>query len=264
MTYIPSEIVPFIVEFLSPLDMAVVAQVNTSWRDVVYSNACWKRMTEKIWEIKPDSSLEFYHGLEIPSRARHMGEPTELCFADWLFLLVRSNHHTSVPFCILESSDYKDYIHYFKQLWKTLRCPCVHTTHYKWYDVYKGRHYLAKMSPSDQQRVFYRHCKFTTQYENIDTNPYCFWLKTHIRDSLVGYTYPRTDVADIVPRSNHPADVILAKQKTHENRRLHTLFRHRQSIVEQFETSIAHLRCYGKQCFNKKILPWEKLFPPSE
>ena len=262
MSRIPSELVPSIIQYLSPRDLAIAAQVNKAWHTVMYSNTCWKHMANKVWDIKPESTLEFYQGLEIPSHARHIGEPTEVCFVDWLSLIIRNKHYTSVPFSILDS-DYKLYIQYFKQLWHKLRCPCIHTTHYKWYDVYRGRKYLSTMSSADQQRVFYRHCKFTVQHEAVDTNPYCFWLNKHIRHSL-GFTYAHINTAEVPPASDHPADIIAAKQRIHDNLRLHNINTYRQQVISRCEASIAHLRGHAKRSFDKKALPWDKLFPCAE
>jgi hypothetical protein len=271
MASIPSEIVPDIFQYLSPHDLAIVAQVNKTWKHVVYSNTCWKPFCEKLWEIKRDSMFEFYHGLEIPAYARHMGEPSELCFADWLSFILQKQLYSTVPFCVLESSSYGHYLLHFKQVWRRMGRPCIHTTHHKWYDVFRGRKYLSAMSPSDQQRVFYRHCKFTVQHEVMDTNPYCYWLQKHICRSIP-FTYSRVNPSDIPPKSTHPADIIAAQQKTHENKRIYYLNAYRQSVFERFETSIARLRVYGKTQFDKKALQWDSLFsnlelesaPPSE
>jgi hypothetical protein len=258
---LPSELTRRIVEYLSPSDLARVAQINTSWRKVVYSNACWN--PNKLWDIKSgDSRHEFYSGLEIPSNARHLGQPTELCFHDWLSLIRKNKYHTSIPFCILESENHLKYIKYYKRLWISLGCPCIHTNHYKWYDVYKGRVYLHKLSPADQQRIFYKHCKFIIERDVLDTNPYRFWLQKHIENSI-GYTYARFDMSDIQPRSEHPADIIEAKIKTREYKRLQYLSDCRQLIIQKFHTSIQNLRIYGKKEFEKKDLPWNELFSES-
>jgi hypothetical protein len=119
------------------------------------------------------------------------------------------------------------------------------------------------MSPSDQQRVFYRHCKFTCQNELVETNPYCFWLHKQIRHSI-GFAYSAIDTSEVRPKSDNPADIIAAKQKTHENRRLHYLNTHRQTVISRFENSISLLRAYGKRSFDKKSLPWDELFPHTE
>jgi hypothetical protein len=258
---LPTEIIPFIFHYLSPCDLAVVAQINKTWKDVVYSNNCWKNNVIKLWKIKPDSILEFYHGLEIPSSARHIGEPTQICFIDWMNMLLRSKHYILIPFEVLESIDYKKYIQYFKQLWHKLNRPCIHATHHKWYDVYRGRQYLSTLSPSDQQRVFYRHCQFICRYETVEVNPYCFWLQTQISQSNF-FDYLSIDTSDIIPRSDHPADIVIAKQKTHENRRLYFINKYCKSIVTRFENSCWRLRVYGKRQFDKKVLPWGELFPP--
>lgn len=263
MSRLPSELVSSIIQYLSPHDIAIAAQVSKAWCNIMYSNTCWKHLVIKLWEMKPESTLEFYHGLEIPSHARHIGEPSEVCFVDWLSMIIRSKHYTSIPFSVLDATDYKVYVQYFKQLWHKLNRPCIHTTHYKWYDVYRGRQYLSTMSSADQQRVFYRHCKFSVENVAMDTNPYCFWLSKHIRHSL-GFAYARFDTSDIRPKSDHPADIIAAKQRTHENRRLHYLNTYRQQVLARCEASIAHLRGHSKRHFDKKSLPWDELFPCAE
>ena len=87
---LPGEITKQIVSYLSPQDLGRVAQVNKLWKQIVYSNSCWD--LHKLWEVKPDSSTEFYSGLEIPSNARHLGgEPTSVCF-----------HHLCEKPCIIQ------------------------------------------------------------------------------------------------------------------------------------------------------------------
>lgn len=249
---LPSEVVKQIIQYLSPVDLAKVAQVNKAWNQVVYSDTCWN--VNKLWEIKPGSYDEFYSGIDIPAYARHIGEPTELCFYDWM-LQSKSIH---VPFCVLEIANFDLYIHYFKQLWIRQGKPCIHTTHHKWYDVYRGRAFLQLLDPLDQQRVFYKHCRFTIDREVVDTNSYRFWLIKHLESNK--HVYVRLTISDIPPSSNHPADIITAKQRIHELKRQQYILDKRQVKVEHFQLSIRNLRPYGKKSFDKKDLTWSELF----
>lgn len=259
----PGEIVKQIVSYLSPCDLGRVAQLNKGWRQVVYSNSCWN--LHKLWDIKTESRAEFYTGLEIPSFAQHMGEPSLACFHDWLSVLRKSVFHTSVPSCILESDDYGAYVQHFKKLWMLHGRPCIHTTHHKWYDVYRGREFLRKMTPADQQRVFYRHCRFVVERKVVDTNPYRFWLQNHVEFSIsTRYSFMNVASYDVVPRSDHPADVIAAAVQNKEHARLVYLNKCREAVFQKFETSLQKLRIYSKKEFDKKDLVWSELFPAGE
>lgn len=257
---IPSEIAKQILHYLSPCDLGRAAQVNKKWRDVVYSKNCWN--LNKLWEVKSDSLTEFYSGLEIPSNACHIGEPTPACFCDWSSLVRKSIFHTSVPFCVLESENFDTYLQCIKKLWIRLGRPCIHTNHYKWYDVYRGREFLRKLSPADQQRVFYRHCRFVIEHKIVDTNPYRFWLQQHIESSL-GYHYSLLNSFTVSPKSDHPADIIAANVRNKEHNRLVYMNKHRETVFEKFHVSLQKLRLYGKREFDKKDLDWSELFESS-
>jgi hypothetical protein len=254
---LPSELTRRIVEYLSPSDYARVAQVNKSWRQVVYSNTCWD--LNKLWDVKHESRSEFYSGLEIPRYARHLGEPTHLCFHDWLFHITKSRHFTYIPLCVLESDNFELYVKYLQKVWRRLGCPCIHTNHHKWYDVYRGRSYLTKLSHADQQRVFYRLASFTKDRKIVDTNSYRFWLVHHI-DKSHGFLI---NSSEILPPSDHPVDIIHAHVKNREHRRLLYLNEFRETLLHQFRSSIQNLRIYGKKEFDKKDLPWNELFSES-
>ncbi len=265
---LPPEIAKRIVSYLSPCDLGRVAQVNKSWRDVSYSTSSWSSCINKLWDVKPESRHEFHTGFDIPSSAHHMGEPTRMCFQDWLSLCKKQMHNNSVPFCVLESDDFSVYVNYMHKLWNRLGRPCIHTHHYKWYDVFRGREFLVKMSHADQQRVFYRHCRFVLDRKVLDTNPYRFWLQSHIEHSLVNnysLNYNIQSTPDVTPKSSHPADVIAASTQTKNHKRLAHLQQCRNAVIESFQTSIQKLRIYGKKEFNKKIIEtWSELIPLPE
>jgi hypothetical protein len=257
----PGEIAKQIVGYLSPCDLGRVAQVNKRWKQIVYSNSCWD--LHKLWEVKTDSLTEFYSGLEIPSNARHLGgETTSVCFHDWLSLIRKTMYHTSVPFCILESDDFRIYVNYFRKIWIGLGRPCIHTNHYKWYDVYRGREFLRKLSSADQQRIFYRHCRFVVERKIVDTNPYRFWLQHHIEFSI-GYHYPLMNSHETTAKSDNPVDVIAAALRNKEHKRLLYLNNCREAVFQNFQTSLQKLRIYSKKEFDKKDLVWSELFPAS-
>jgi hypothetical protein len=260
---LPPEISKHIVSYLSPSDLGRVAQLNKSWRDVVYSNSCWN--VNKLWDVKPESRHEFYTGFDIPSSAHHMGEPTLMCFHDWVSLVKKHMYYTSVPYCVLESDDFSLYVKHFQKLWKRLGRPCIHTHHYKWYDVFRGREFLVKMSPADQQRVFYRHCRFVLDRKVLDTNPYRFWLQSHIEHSIAyNYTfnYIIHSTQDVTPKSSHPADIITAATQNKNHKRLMYLQTCRDTVIQSFQTSIQKLRVYGQKEFDKKDETlWAELFP---
>lgn len=252
----PSEITKQIASYLSPHDLGRVAQLNKSWRNLVYSNSCWN--LNKLWDVKHESRGEFYSEFDIPSNARHIGEPTQLCFYDWL---TRSPAFINmVPFCIVESNDFSVYVSYLHKIWKHSGCPCVHTNHYKWYDVFRGREFLVKLSAADQQRVFYRHCNFIIDRKIVDTNPYRFWLQNY--NDLTIHTH--TPFLQYTPRSDHPADIIVAATKNKEYKRISYVHQRREAAIQRFQTSIQKLRIYGKKEFEKKDEEWSELFPHSE
>jgi hypothetical protein len=259
---IPGEMVKQIVSYLSPCDLARVAQLNKIWKQIVYSNSCWD--LNKLWEVKPDSRIEFYSGLEIPSKARHLGgEPTPACFHDWLSLARKSMYHTTVPYCVLELDNFSDYVNYFKKTWISLGRPCIHTNHHKWYDVYRGREFLQKLNAADQQRIFYRHCRFVVERKVVDTNSYRFWIQNHIEFSLSPRYAFMNAPHETTPRSDHPADVITAAVQNKEHKCLLYLAKCREVVFQNIQTSVQTLRIYGKKEFNKKDLIWTELFPSS-
>ncbi len=172
--------------------------------------------------------------------------------------IIRTNAHTSLPYCLLDSTNYSDVLHYFKQKWVRSSKPCVHPRHHKWYDVFKGRAHLRNLSAADQQRVFYRHCQFVLDHTVLDTNPYRFWLNNHV-SRAAGFAFEHFDMEEVRPTSDHPADIVAAKQRTHERRRMKTLKDYRASVLERYTASIASLRKYGKKCFGRRPR-YENLF----
>jgi hypothetical protein len=260
MTSLPPEISQRVLEYLSPCDLARMAQVSKPWKRVIYSNSCWK--LHKYWDYADDLrtrvSDAFYSGLDIPYGTRHIGEPTNVCFHDWLSLIM--NKHdigVHIPRHICECDDPVQKVKLYKKLWYHLKCPCIHTTHHKWYDVFKERGELIKLSPPDQQRVFYRYCRLVTDKpETITTNPYVYWLTNHTKHSL-HYNYSAYQTLPSAPSSDHPADILAYKRLVRSVKQIQYIATERKKVMDTFLACAKALSIHGKSEFTTKDLPWD-------
>ena len=157
MLFIPSDVMPILVEFLDKKDRAKMAMVNKAWNQCMYRSTVWKHDT---WIPAPSVIGAV---VQLPLDARHIGSPYKACFFHWLDSQ-RSVRAISLKKCY--------------QYWKKIGSPCVYIRHHYFEDtVIASKEYKA-LSEKDKQYFFYR-C--TVSYPSRE-NTYSMYLRSIIEE----------------------------------------------------------------------------------
>jgi len=135
MSYISSDVMPIIVEFLDMKDRAKMAMVNKAWNRCMYRSNVWKH---DKWT--PAAAM-FGSVLHLPLEARHIGSPYKACFFHWLDMQ-RSVHTASIKKCY--------------QHWKKIGSPCLYIQHHYFEDTVIASKQYKALSEKDKQYFFYR------------------------------------------------------------------------------------------------------------
>jgi hypothetical protein len=196
-THIPGFVMDIVASYMNNEDLAKMAQVSKDWRNFVYRNSLWQYAN---WTPRTRYLDHFYDSNNIPSNARHIGMPTELCFLSWA---AKQLYQSNLPRQILHEPDPKKFVEGVRHVWISMKRPCVHVHHHKWSDVFKGRAFLDDLTESEKQRVAFRILTFPT---SPTMNAYRLWLETRALDCSpfinpymfsVGET-SRTDLLEII------------------------------------------------------------------
>lgn len=133
---LPSSAMEHIAGFLDTRDLGKMAQVNSSWKTLVYRNSVWKKF---IWRPKTGAE-SLFESYTIPKHARHICVPTQACFLAWA-------KHT-----IAESSPPEKLYAY----WKACGKPCIIMNHHHMWDVCKATPVLKAMPREEYLYYYYR------------------------------------------------------------------------------------------------------------
>jgi len=176
MESLPNVLINKIVEYLDPKGLAIVAQVSKELRTLVYRPSIWK---ELYWV--PLRREFFYTTGHLPSNARHIGEPTELCFLAWACYKLKPDDERfmeHLPREIIHMSSTKQFMNVLKDYWNSNHKPCIHTHHHLWRDVLKNRSHLNDLTQDEVSRIYYRLVSYPGTHDS--TNQYRYWLETQL------------------------------------------------------------------------------------
>lgn len=157
MTYIPSDVMPILVEFLDMKDRAKMAMVNKSWNQCMYRSNVWK---DDKWTPAPGVIGIV---IQLPLGARHIGSPYKACFFHWL------DNQRSVRAISLK----KCY-----QYWKKIGSPCLYIHHHYFEDTVIASKQYKALSEKDKQYFFYR----CTVPKPSKENAYSAYLRSLIEE----------------------------------------------------------------------------------
>lgn len=168
MTFLSEGPMSIVIAFLDHSGLAKLAQTCKTAQAIVYRTSVWRE-----WRIRPGSDQYYCAPGGIPKTARHTGQPTNLCFYEWV------NYRRVIPDGTLPRRIVfePDPVRHFDMLeahWRHIGCPCVHLHHHAWADVFKGRAFLEGKSPSEIQRIYLR---VTHTGGTGGVNPYYDWLQ---------------------------------------------------------------------------------------
>ena len=153
MISLHSDIMYTLLPYFDAKSMATLAQVSTAWKTIVYRPSVWRSF---LWRLKESHQIHFHNNLEIPSNARHIGEPTNLCFHTWFESRQYMGQQNDLPREFHTAKDSKAMYSVAKKVWEKNKKPCVHIDHHIWTDVFRGRLFLNTMNPSDVERISFR------------------------------------------------------------------------------------------------------------
>jgi hypothetical protein len=230
MVSLHADILGMIVTYMDHPSLATMAQTCKAWRHIVYRTSLWQ-----TWRPKPRAIEYFYTDMSIPKHSHHCGEPTRLCFFSWATHILKHDILSNVPRTILTIEDSVKFVDTLYLFWAANRRPCIHTNHYKWSHVFKGRAVLKTLEPSEIERIGYRTTEFPTS--SSDSNPYRFWLTSYINSVLpirTGVPPMPTDSTDILA-------MLYYKLKKIEHERFAEIGRRQEYYILKFLHSIRAL-----------------------
>lgn len=241
MENLPNVLIKKIVDCLDPKGLAIVAQVSKELRTLVYRPSVWN---ELYWV--PLRQEFFYATGHLPSNARHIGEPTELCFLAWAsYKLKPDNEHymENLPREIIHMSNTKQFMTVLKDYWNANHRPCIHTRHHLWRDVLKHRSHLNDLTHDEVSRIYYRLVSNPTPHDS--TNQYRYWLETQLR--LLG-SY---EIMPILPveqqdKDNDILQILTSKHASQKRARRIAYLKVREHIKQKYYdsyTSLARIGC---------------------
>jgi hypothetical protein len=177
MISLPGAAMRHISDFLDPIGKAKMAQTSRAWRTIAYRPSTWEK---HLWVIAPHNSGPDVWLDSIPTNARHIGEPTKLCFVHWAHQVLARK--VSVPRQINYHTDAKLQLKALYTYWCENGRPCIHINHHLWTDVFRGRAWLPDLSPADTQRIMQR---LIRPYDPRSlTNAYAKWVKMQVKAIL--------------------------------------------------------------------------------
>ena len=254
MTSLHSDIMCLLLPYFDAMSLAKLSQVSKAWKQIVYRPSIWQPL---VWKVKEKYKKDFYSQLDIPSNARHIGEPTQLCFHSWyesrLF-----NIRCDFPREFNTIQEPAKRYSYAQKIWRMKRKPCVHIDHHIWTDVFRGRLFLNDMTDSEIERIRFR----VMENPRTDTNAYRVWIDSQLESfhrSVPNYEMnPRL----LESQSDDPLERL--RVKTYEQhltslRHLHTV---RKSIIEPYNLSRQVLAKIGVVEFNNNENLYKKNMKP--
>ena len=177
MITLPGAAMRQIADFLDPVGKAKMAQTSRAWRTIAYRPIAWEK---HLWVTAPHSSGPDVWLDSIPTNARHIGEPTKLCFVHWAHQVLARK--VSVPRQINYHTDAKQQLKALYAHWSENGRPCIHTNHHQWTDVFRGRAWLPDLGEADVQRIVQR---LLRPYDpRATSNSYAKWITMQVKAIL--------------------------------------------------------------------------------
>lgn len=232
MTQLNSDVMRLMLPYFDAQTWAKLAQVCTTWKKIAYRPSVWMTLE---WKAKNAHQSLFLTRNEIPSNARHIGEPSKLCFQAW----AQGTHQ--LPREIVREVDPAKKLAAMYKLWSKHKT-CVHVNHHVWTDVFRGRAYLQDLTNSDTCRLYLR---LMDPLVN-DANPYRSYLLhrvaecTALHDPLPNPVLPTTDLL---------GSIRVGIQQSHAAFRV-ALAEYRDLALANYLISIAGLSRHGSVEFS--------------
>jgi hypothetical protein len=250
---LPSAVMDCIFEYFDASDLARLAQVNKAWRSIVYRKSVW---ADKYWSIKrePDIVVD-----KIPRDAQHIGKPTALCFATWLFKTFEYSGDR-LPIHLLHIADSTKFITETRKFWERRCCPCLIMDHHEPTDLLTTR-FPKSMGLSDKKRVLARLIKPSVRNLPRDAHEYSRYIQHMLcssRGCVWNFVAPihapnpdDKDAADPLIRYRYEAQRILFD-------RFEAVTVYKDRIYAAYTASIAALRTHGMREFEMNDAAFEK------
>jgi len=182
MITLPATAMRHIADFLDPAGRAKMAQTSRAWRTIAYRPSAWEKHLWTPMAMGPDVWLD-----TIPSNARHIGEPTKLCFVYWAHQVLARK--VALPRQINYHTDAKQQLIALYNYWSTNGRPCIHKNHHQWADVFRGRAWLPDLSEADTHRLIQRVMRV---YDTKSpANPYAKWIAMQVKTPL---SFPHREI----------------------------------------------------------------------
>ncbi len=193
MITLPGAAMRHIADFLDPVGKAKMAQTSRAWRTIAYRPSAWEK---HLWVIPPHMSGPDVWLDSIPSNARHIGEPTKLCFVHWAHQVLARK--VSIPRQINYHTDAKQQLKALYVHWSENGRPCIHINHHQWTDVFRGRAWLPELSATDTQRIVRRLLRPFDPRSS--SNSYAKWIKMNVK-AILPFPHREINLAEDVRSS---------------------------------------------------------------
>jgi hypothetical protein len=152
MPYLNADVMYMLLKYFDAQTWAKLAQVCTTWKKIAYRPSVWQALE---WKPKLQYEQLFLDIHQIPCNARHIGEPTHLCFQAWARNILSQDVYNQIPRQIVREPDPSKKRSALYTFWQTQK-PCIHRDHHVWTDVLRCRGYLDNLRTTDIQRLYFR------------------------------------------------------------------------------------------------------------
>ena len=177
MTSLPADVMEHMLPYFDAVTWAKMAQVSKTWNQIAYRPSVWAQLE---WKPTRASHPLFLKKDEIPKNARHIGEPTKLCFQAWAQHISTNKVYHNFNKQFVHSTNKEGRLQYLYSYW-SMHKPCIHTRHHVWTDVFKARAHLNCLSQSDILRLYVR-----IMDDPGHINPYRSFIENRIHECSMG------------------------------------------------------------------------------
>ena len=261
MPELNADVMHLLLEYFDAQTWAKLAQVCTTWKALAYRPTVWQAL-----EWKPRPGYEDLFLQKVPANARHIGEPTTLCFHAWANTTLFQEEFHRIPKQIVYETDPANKHSALERYWKTHRKPCVHAHHHVWTDVLRARGHIQTMTKPELQRLYFRIVDDPTP-PTCETNPYRLFLLHQSQDCgnsvFLQWTCPLAH--GNAHTTAHPkvweTDIVqnLRAKVVEEKCKLKDLgVKHRQASMQTYEQSMYALRTYTSNHFNNNAHQYKR------
>ena len=249
MPELHADIMRILLEYFDAQTWAKLAQVCTTWKALAYRPAVWQALEWKPRQGHEDILLDSF-----PRNARHIGEPSTLCFHAWVNRILVQEDFRLLPKQIVYETDPVKKRNALQSYWSNHRKPCVHAHHHVWTDVLRARGYIQTMTKPELQRLYFR--IVDDPPPTCDANPYRLFLQHRSQDCET-YAVHTSWICPLAHAGAHPTqsnpDVLQNLRQTilQEQCQLHDLCRtNRHRSMRAYERSADALRKYTPSHFH--------------